>query len=91
MKEAMAAGILDAAFDHSGVGELVQNGRTGFLIPEGDVQALARAVKQVILDASLTENIVTAARKLIEDEYGLDAQATAAEGIYRALISGTNS
>ena len=41
MKEAMAVGILDAASDHSGVGELVQNGRTGFLIPEGDVQALS--------------------------------------------------
>ena len=91
MKEAIGVGILDAAFDHSGVGELVQNGRTGFLVPEGDVEAMARAVKRFVSDASLTENIVAAARKLIEDEYGSDPQAAAAEGIYRSLISETDS
>jgi len=91
LKEAMAVGVPVAAFDHSGVGELVQNSRTGFLVPEGDVEAMARAVKRFVSDASPTENIVAAARKLIEDEYGSEAQATAAEGIYRSLISGTDS
>ena len=91
LKEAMAVGVPVAAFDHSGASELVQNGRTGFLVPEGDVEAMARAVQRFVSDTSPTENIVTAARKLIEDEYGSDAQATAAEGIYRSLISGTDS
>jgi colanic acid/amylovoran biosynthesis glycosyltransferase len=90
LKEAMAVGVPVAAFNHSGVGELVQNGRTGFLVPEGNVEAMARAVKRCVSDVSQTENIVAAARKLIEDEYGSDVQATAAEGIYRSLIARTD-
>jgi colanic acid/amylovoran biosynthesis glycosyltransferase len=89
LKEAMAVGVPIVAFDHSGVGELVQNGRTGFLVPEGDVEAMARAVKQLVSDPSPTENIVTAARKLIEDEYGSEAQAIAVEGIYQSIFFGT--
>ena len=91
LKEAMAAGVPVAAFDHSGVSELVQIGKTGLLVPEGDVAAMAQAVKQLVSDTSPTENIVTAARKLIEDEYGSDVQATAAEGIYRSLVSEMDS
>jgi glycosyltransferase involved in cell wall biosynthesis len=90
LKEAMAVGVPVVAFDHSGVGELVQNGRTGFLVSEGDVDAMARAIKQVISDASPTENIITAARKLIEDEYSSNAQAITAESIYRSLIPETD-
>jgi colanic acid/amylovoran biosynthesis glycosyltransferase len=89
LKEAMAVGVPVVAFDHSGVGELVQNGRTGFLVPQGDVEAMARVIKQLVSDVSSTENIVTAARNLIEDEYGSEAQAIAVEGIYESLISGT--
>jgi colanic acid/amylovoran biosynthesis glycosyltransferase len=87
LKEAMAVGVPVVAFDHSGVGELVQNGRTGFLVPEGNVETMARAVKQLVSDASPTKNIVTAARKLVEDEYGSAGQAIAVEGIYHLLIS----
>jgi colanic acid/amylovoran biosynthesis glycosyltransferase len=87
LKEAMAVGVPVAAFDHSGVGELVQNGRTGLLIPEGDIEAMVRAVKHLVSDASPTERIVAAARKLIEDEYSSDVQAAAVESIYRSLIS----
>jgi colanic acid/amylovoran biosynthesis glycosyltransferase len=87
LKEAMAVGVPVAAFDHSGVGELVQNGRTGFLIPEGDIEAMVQAVKHLVSDASRTERIVAAARKLIEDEYSSDVQAAAVESIYRSLIS----
>jgi colanic acid/amylovoran biosynthesis glycosyltransferase len=87
LKEAMAVGVPVAAFDHSGVGELVQNGRTGFLIPEGDIEAMVQAVKHLVSEASPTERIVAAARKLIEDEYSSDVQAAAVESIYRSLIS----
>ena len=48
-------------------------------------------IPNVLKEAMAVGVPVAAARKLIEDEYSSDAQATAAEGIYRSLISGTDS
>ncbi|WP_319559854.1 glycosyltransferase [Marispirochaeta sp.] len=84
LKEAMAVGVPVVAFDHSGVAEIVQNGVTGFLLPEGDIDAMAGAVRQLLENKKTAASIITAARALIEDEYGVENQAAAAEKLYRS-------
>jgi colanic acid/amylovoran biosynthesis glycosyltransferase len=91
LKEAITDGVPVAAFDHAGIGELVQDGRIGLLVRKGDVEAIAQAVKQLVAGYSLTEIIITTVLKLIEDEDVLEVQATTAEGIYHSLISDTGS
>ena len=48
--EAMAAGVPVVATGVGGVPELVEDGRTGFVVAPGDPQALAAAVERVLLD-----------------------------------------
>ena len=44
LMEAMASGMLVVATEHSGIPELVENGRSGILVPERDVEGLADAL-----------------------------------------------
>lgn len=48
--EAMAMGKLVVASDVGGMKELIHDGETGLLFPAGDVDALARTLRQAIVD-----------------------------------------
>jgi len=48
--EAMSLGIPVVASDFSGIPEVVEDGETGLLVPPGDVQALADAILDILLD-----------------------------------------
>ena len=69
LKEAMAQGMPVVATSHGGVPELVKNGLSGNLIPEGDSEALALKLSEVIDDPGSWNAMGTAARHIVEDEY----------------------
>ena len=71
--EAMARGIPCVAADVTAVGEVVIPGRTGWLVPTGDVDALTDAVEEALrTDAS---PLVRNARRLVEDVFDSRGQA----------------
>ena len=51
--ESMAMGIPVVATDISGIPELVQNGKTGLLVPPGQPQKLAEAMMRLLTDTAL--------------------------------------
>ena len=55
--EAMASGVPVVGFGAPGVDELVRSGRDGMLVPAGDVEALAGALRTVVIDAGLAERL----------------------------------
>ncbi len=46
--QAMASGLPIVATRHSGIPDQVDDGHSGFLVPEGDVEALARAMLEML-------------------------------------------
>jgi spore coat protein SA len=61
--EAMARGACVIASRTGGLPELVDDQRTGLLVPPGDVDALARAMEQVATDPALARRLGCAARE----------------------------
>ena len=61
--EAFAAGIPVIGARSGGVPELVEDGRTGLLVDQGDVDGLYRAMSRLLTDHELRERLGTAARK----------------------------
>ena len=60
--EAAACGTPVIASDSPGIRESVRHGETGFLVPHGDVDAVASAMQQVARDRLLVERLGTQAR-----------------------------
>ncbi len=65
--EAMAAGLPVIATSVGGVPEIVQHGRTGFLVPQEDAEAPLDAISQLVSDPSLRTEMGTRARAYVED------------------------
>lgn len=60
--EALACGIPVVAFDHGGVSEIVEDGRSGRLVPPGDVEGLARACLELLDDRVALHQYARAAK-----------------------------
>ena len=67
--EAMASRLPVIATDAGSIPEVVQNERTGLLMPQRDPTALANGIQRLMQRAALASQMVYAARRLIETEY----------------------
>jgi colanic acid/amylovoran biosynthesis glycosyltransferase len=72
LMEAMAAGLIAVSTYHSGIPELIEDGKTGFLAPERDVAALAGKLAWIAGNPEPCEPIARAARKKIEADFNAD-------------------
>ena len=87
--EAAASGLPVIGSDHSGIPEAVIDGRTGFLVPEGEVEPLAARIADLIADPALAERLGGEARALVEREFDLARQTAKLERIYDGLTGRT--
>jgi colanic acid/amylovoran biosynthesis glycosyltransferase len=69
LMEAMAAGLMVVSSRHSGIPELVEDGRSGFLAPEGDAAALAAHMQWIVDNPAAWPAVTGAARRRIETEF----------------------
>lgn len=73
MIEAMTCGLPAVTFDFKcGPKDIIENGKNGLLVPEGDVQALADAMKRLMSDEPLRRQMGTEALK-IKEKYSEEA------------------
>ena len=70
--EAMASGCLVLTYGNEGSREVVQDGATGYLLPEGDVAAAAERVHASTLDHAGYLRILSAARRQVEESNSLE-------------------
>lgn len=82
--EAMASGIPVVASATGGNLELIEDGRTGMLVPPGDSEAIARALLSYAGDDGMRERHGRAARARAEREYSLQRMLADYESLYRA-------
>lgn len=86
LKEALAIGVPVVATDHAGIPELIDDGVTGFLVPERDSEALARRVARLLDEPALGERMAVAGRTLVEKEYDPDTLMGDLVARYQALL-----
>jgi len=82
--EAMACGTPVIASRVGGLQYTVEDGRTGFLIPEGDWRLLAERICEVIENPSLRKRIVTVAMAKVK-QFGWPTITQKVLSLYEAL------
>jgi colanic acid/amylovoran biosynthesis glycosyltransferase len=69
MLEAMATGLPVVATTHGGIPEAVTHERTGLLVPERNVEALAAALERITGEGQMLRTFGEAAARAVRDEF----------------------
>jgi glycosyltransferase involved in cell wall biosynthesis len=86
--EAMAMGKPVVASDVGGVSEMVVDGRNGLLVAPGDSTALAEAMRQLLNDEELVNELGSNGRRTVEEQFDLDTMVRRTENVYSTLLAG---
>ncbi|ADZ71107.1 glycosyltransferase family 4 protein [Polymorphum gilvum] len=85
--EAQAAGLAVAGGATFGVPDIVRDGVTGLLSPEGDVAAFAASLRRLISDGALRRTMGLAAARHIAEAHDLDAGARRVECLLTTALA----
>jgi L-malate glycosyltransferase len=73
--------------DAGGTKELVLDGVTGFMLPIGDVDGLAKATLKLVNDRHLRATMGEAARKHIEANFSFTGRLHRIESLYERVVA----
>ena len=86
--EAQAMGLPVVCSDAGGLPENVAEGRTGFVVPRRDTEALAAKLAILARDPELRLRMGTAGRERVLANFQIADQIVDFEGLYRATLNG---
>jgi glycosyltransferase involved in cell wall biosynthesis len=84
--ESMMAGKPVVATSVGGNTELIQPGKTGFLVPPRDPVALAAAIQELVDDPSLAQAMGRRAHARIRQHFSVEAMVAATQRLYDGLV-----
>jgi L-malate glycosyltransferase len=85
--EAMAAGLPIVASGVGGILELIDDDRTGLLVPAGEPQPLADRICRLMADPALAARLGDAAREETRARYAFDRMVAAFERLYLSELT----
>jgi glycosyltransferase involved in cell wall biosynthesis len=85
--EAMAAGTAIVSSAIGGTEELIEDGRSGLLVPPGDAPALAAALRRALAEPELREKMAARARERVEAGLTREQNAERVAAVYRELLA----
>lgn len=84
--EAMRGGLPVVAFDAGGIGDWLQDGKNGFLVPWMDHAQFAHRVETLLLDKDLARLFGAEGQKLIDGQYNFQRYVEGLEDLFINLI-----
>ena len=87
--EAMASGLPVIATAVGGNVEIVQDGRTGLIVPADDVEAMTDAILRLFRDPAQAKAMGDAGRVAVDRHYSLQAMVAAYQQVYDQQLAAT--
>lgn len=84
--EASACSVPVIASDVGGLGEVVRDGVTGFIVPPRDAEAIAERIEKLAEDLRLSEGLGTAGREFVKQYYEWKENVSRMEELYRKIV-----
>jgi len=84
--EAMAAGVPVVATAVGGTKELITDGKTGYLVPPADAEALGERIAFVLANESDRMRVAASGRQFINAEFGIERMVRSVEELYDELM-----
>ena len=87
--EAMAFGLPILTTDHAGIPELVKDGICGFVVNQGDVDALSRRLIQLVCSPELRSSMGNASKNIVNTNFDVDRLTDRLVQLFDQVISDT--
>ncbi|MBS1857050.1 MAG: glycosyltransferase [Acidobacteria bacterium] len=87
MLEAMACRLPCVATDVGGNKELVADGRSGYVFPDGDSVTAAQGIIRILTDRAAAASMGRAGRRLVEEHFTVQAMIHKLTGLYEDLVA----
>lgn len=84
--EAMASGVPVVATRVGGCAEIIEDGRTGYLVPPGTVSDLVARTEILLKDRSKAKEIGRQAAETARKKFSIEAMVAAASRLYRRVL-----
>ncbi|MDD5026926.1 MAG: lipopolysaccharide heptosyltransferase II [Candidatus Omnitrophica bacterium] len=85
--EAQAAGVPVVATEVGGVVDIIENGRTGLMVPPSDPQSMAEAVVKIFKDPVLAAELAGEAYKKVKEKYNVELMVKNTLDVYAEALS----
>jgi glycosyltransferase involved in cell wall biosynthesis len=85
--EATACGLPCVATDVGGNGEVVEQGRSGYLVPRNEPRAAADRIVALLRDKRLTVEMGRAGRRIAETKFSMDGMVNRITDLYDGLLA----
>jgi colanic acid/amylovoran biosynthesis glycosyltransferase len=86
LMEALATELPVIATEISGIPELIRPGKTGFLVPPEDPDAIAEAISKVISNPEQSQLFAKQGRELVTEEFNLVRNTTLLASLFTAIL-----
>lgn len=88
LMEAMASGVPVISTRIAGISELVEEGKSGYLLPPGNVEQLSEKISQLYTDPELRKSFGQVGRDRVSKEFNLQQEPLWLSEIIKASING---
>ena len=83
----MKSGVPPVCYETDGVGDVLDDGRSGFAVKPGDRPVLAAKIAALLADDALRARLGAAAAASIGPEFDIDGMVRSQEALYARLLS----
>ena len=85
--EALSFGIPVVSYDIGAVAEMIEDGRSGFVVPSRDIETMTDRVSMLIQDSSLLASMSTSARSRFDNEFTMQKFETRLQKYFTELLN----
>lgn len=83
--EAMASGVIVVATDNGGTVDIIEHGKTGYLVPPANSDRLADAIRTILRNPDQKRDIEQAALERVKSEFSAEEMARKTVEVYKKI------
>jgi len=85
--EALASGVPVVSTEVGGIPEIIESGKTGYLVPKGSADSLARRIVELLQNPSKAAELALNGRKMVHERFPAEKMITATEAVYEEVLA----